>query len=278
VVFRSVCVTLMAIQVSAAVPQAEPTGTPLQPFEPWVLDYADAQCLAYRNYGNAQDPVSLAIRPSPNGESFELLVGRPRQGSRFARETEGSVNFGDGPIKAFLLNYGVADKKTGQTASFHQFRVAAADMARIRSAKAVIFRVNGAADESFTLEQMPQLLDGLAKCNADLQDYWNVGGEKNGRIAVPPKGEVRLIFSGNDYPTEAERQSQGGTSQFLLLVDEHGKVAGCHVQKASGVPILDLMGCQVIRQRMTFTPAQDSKGKPVRSTVVTPPVKWSIEG
>jgi len=71
-----------------------------------------------------------AIRPSPNGQSFELLVGRARLGPRFARETEGSVDFGDGPIKAILLNYGVADKKSRQTASFHQFRIAGGDMAR----------------------------------------------------------------------------------------------------------------------------------------------------
>ena len=138
--------------------------------------------------------------------------------------------------------------------------------------------MTGAETVSFTLESMAQLLDGLAKCNADLQDYWNLGGEKNGRIAVPPKGDVRQVFTSEDYPAEALNQLQEGSSQFLLLVDEHGKVADCHVEKASGIPIFDVMGCQVIVQRMTFAPALDGKGRPARSTYLTPPVNWRIEG
>jgi protein TonB len=63
-----------------------------------------------------------------------------------------------------------------------------------------------------------------------------------------------------------------------LLIDEHGKVAGCHVEKASGIPIFDVMGCQVILQRMKFAPALDGKGQPTRSTYITPPVKWQIDG
>jgi len=250
----------------------------LQPFEPWVVDYGDAQCVAYRNYGSAKDPVSLAIRPSPNGETFELLVGRTQRGPRFAKETEGWVNFGDGQIKANLLNYGVTDKKTGQPVSFHQFRIAAADMARSRTATSATFRMLGAGADVFSLESMPELLEGLAKCNADLQDYWNYGGEKNGKISVPPKGDARHVFTADDYPAEALNQLQEGTAQFLLLVDEHGKVAGCNVVKASGIPIFDVMGCQVIVERLTLTPALDAKGKPARSTYITPPVAWRIEG
>jgi Gram-negative bacterial TonB protein C-terminal len=278
VVFRSVCVSLTGILLCAAVAPAVAAEMPLHPIEPWVLDYADAQCLAFRQYGTAQDPISLAIKPSPNGETYELLVGRTRRGPKYAEEVEGSVNFGDGPIKASLLHYGAAGKTTGEATSFHQFRISAADMARARAAKGVTFRMMGAESVSLTLESMAELLDGLARCNADLQDYWNLGGEKNGRIAVPPKGEVRRIFTADDYPAEALHQLQEGSSQFLLLVDEHGKVAGCHVEKASGIPIFDVMGCQVIVQRMTFAPALDGKGRPARSTYLTPPVTWRIGG
>jgi protein TonB len=63
---------------------------------------------------------------------------------------------------------------------------------------------------------------------------------------------------------------------LILLVDEAGKVAGCDVLSPSGIPALDIMGCQVIRNRARFTPALDATGKPVRSTVVTPPIIWSM--
>ena len=74
---------------------------------------------------------------------------------------------------------------------------------------------------------------------------------------------------------EAMLRSQEGKAQFLLLIDESGKVAGCDVLVASGVPAFDVMGCQVIRDKAKFSPAREAKGAAVRSTVVTPPVKWS---
>jgi protein TonB len=80
---------------------------------------------------------------------------------------------------------------------------------------------------------------------------------------------VRTVFTANDYPSEALNRGQEGDAQFLLLIDENGKVAGCHVLIASGVPALDAMGCSVIRKRARFKPAVDSAGKPTRSTVVT---------
>jgi len=53
-------------------------------------------------------------------------------------------------------------------------------------------------------------------------------------------------------------------------------VAGCHLLLASGVPVLDAMGCVVIQERARFQPALDSSGKPVRSTFITPKIRWRI--
>jgi protein TonB len=85
------------------------------------------------------------------------------------------------------------------------------------------------------------------------------------------------LFDASDYPAEAVKHEQEGSAQYLLLIDEHGSVSGCHVTKASGVPVLDAMGCQVFRQRAKFKPAVDSKGIPVRSAVKTPPIEWKIQ-
>jgi TonB family protein len=278
---RSTSVLAVAGSIVAAAAQNTPAlaaDKPLQPFRPWVLDYADAQCFAFRDYGDLSDPMTLAIRPSPNGETYELLVGRQRVGPKLAEESAGSVDFGRGRIDAWLLSYGVKVKETGKQVIYHQFRISAAAMGQARSAPAVTFLMRGAEDATFSLAAMPELLDGLARCNLDLQQYWNMDGEKDGRIAVSAKGDVRKIFTIQDYPAEAMSRSQEGTSQFLLLIDEQGRVAGCHVERASGMPVFDTMGCQVIRERAKFTPAQDGKGRPVRSTVVTPPVTWRIEG
>jgi len=108
--------------------------------------------------------------------------------------------------------------------------------------------------------------------------YWNTEGVNVATVAVLSKGDIRKLFTTDDYPQEALVRDQQGTAQFLLLIGTDGKVAACHVVKASGVPSLDGMGCQAIRQRARFKPALDRNGKPVRSAYTTPPVSWRLGG
>lgn len=253
---------------------AADTSAVLQPVSPWNLDYGVTQCTAMRDYGDAEDPVTFAMVPAPEGDTYELLVAYKRLGPEFADELEGTVEFGSGPIKAWLLRYASKNRKL----TIYQFRISSAEMAQARTAESVTFHIKGAPDVAFSLQKIPALMDGLAKCTDDLKDYWNMGGKTVAREAAPAKGDLRAIFSANDYPREAVSRWQEGTSQYLLMIDEKGKVAGCHVVVPSGVPILDAMGCAVIQERAKFNPAVDSTGKPERSTLVTPMVSWRMAG
>jgi hypothetical protein len=261
---------IVAILISAT----PVTAGVLQPTANWVVDYREDQCLATRQYGQPAKPLTLGVRPSPNGETYELLVSQPHSGPDFATELKGAVDFGRGPTKAWLLTYG---SKIGKS-TVYQFRISAADMAQARSAATVTFKAEKAPNITFALGSMPELLKSLEDCTADLMHYWNADGEKNGTISKGAKGDVRSVFTADDYPADALQRNQQGSSQFLLLIDEKGAVAGCHVVVPSGTPVLDVMGCQVIRKRAKFTPALDLHGKPTRDMVTTPPVVWSLEG
>jgi len=263
---------------------------PLAPLKPWNLDYGETQCLALREYGMAEDPLTFGIRPAPNGETYELLYARKRSGPAFAEELEGAVDFDQGlPIKAWLLHYGAR----GEKVELYTFRISASDLASMGSSKSVSLRAGGrltgaplfgsrmlnpgdGPNVTFSLENMPAVLRGLQECTADLKRYWNMDGKETGSIAVQSKGDLRGVFNADDYPDEALYRNQEGRAQFLLLIDEQGKVAGCHVSKPSGIPALDGMGCQAIRERAKFTPARDKAGRPVRSSVVTPPISWRL--
>jgi len=267
---RFVCVPILTGLISSTA-TAAPVG-PLKATEPWRLDYAATQCTAAREYGESADPIGFAIRPAPNGSSYELLVGRKRKGPGFAEELEGSVDFGTGPIKAWVLHYGAKKSKV----AVHQFRIDASAMAQARNASAIALHMKGGPDLMFELNSMPALLKGLDECTENLRHYWNSDPAGASRIATFAKGDVRSVFSSTDYPWEALTRRQQGTVQFLLLIDEKGQVAACHVLSASGVPALDAMGCQVIQTRARFKPALDSAGKPIRSSYVTPPVMWRM--
>jgi TonB family protein len=246
----------------------------LHPIANWVVDYREDQCLASRDYGSAAKPVTLGIRPAPTGETYELLVARPGHGPDYATESKGAVDFGKGPIRAWLLSYGGKTSKS----DIYQFRITAAEMEQASSAATVIVSPEGAPNLTFELRSMPALLKGLKDCTADLRKYWNSDDTNFRTIATQAKGDIRSVFTADDYPRDAIQRNQGGTSQFLLLIDEKGAVAGCHVMRPSGVPVLDAMSCQVIRKRAKFTPARDAEGHSVRSSVITPPIVWRMEG
>jgi len=250
---------------------AAAAARPLQPAKPWNLDYGVTQCTAMREYSGSNTPVTLAIIPAPNGENYELTATYRRGPPAFAEEFEGTVDFASRPIPSWALKYGEGKL------TLYQFRLSSNDMAQARSAAIVRLRLKGELDVSFTLDSMPDLMKGLQECTADLEDFWNADGDKNGRIAVPSNGDIRSDFSAKDYPREAIHRMQGGTAQYMLLVDEKGSVAGCHVLKASGVPALDAMGCLVIQERSKLTPAKDAAGNSVRSTFVTPQIVWRIQ-
>ena len=269
---RLMClVSTIVLSLLGARPALADPPPSLPATKPWVLRYDYAECLALRDYGTPDHPVSLVIRPGPNAETFEFLIGRKQFGPLFVKEVKGTVDFGRGPIDAWVLMYGGKGKTYIQ-----QFRISAIDMEQAQSATMVTFSVDGGQDVSLGINKMSDLIKGMRDCAADLKRYWNDGGEKGGSIAVPPKGDVRTVFTDNDYPEEAYQRQQEGSVQFSLLVDEQGKVAGCQVLKPSGIPIFDAMGCAVIRERAKFQPGLDAKGKPVRSTYVTPPVTWRI--
>ena len=267
---RLLCVLIAIITVPGAVAAAE--APPLKPVGPWVLDYDATQCIASRQYGADKEALTFAIRPAPNGNNYELLVGRARYAPMFAEELDGSVDFGRGPIKAWLLHYGETKKKV----SVHQFRISAAEMAQATNATSVSLRSGDGTSANIALTDMPQLMKGMQDCTADLKRYWNIDNPERQNVAVEVKGEIRSIFRPEDYPAEAMKKRQEGRVQFLLLIDEQGKVAGCNIVQASGIPALDGMGCLVIMERAKFQPALDKQGRPIRSAYVTPPVVWRI--
>jgi hypothetical protein len=170
---------------------------------------------------------------------------------------------------AWVLHYqNVPDKL-----QISQFRIDSAQMAQARSASSVIFEIgNYQAPVSLALRSMPDLMKGLDQCNVELRRYWNVGV----KLSQPARGDVRTIFTNDDYPEIAVSRVQQGTAQFLLFIDPVGKVAACHVLRRSGVAVLDATGCIVIKQRAKFTPARDAAGKPVRDAIVTPPIVWHL--
>ena len=91
-------------------------------------------------------------------------------------------------------------------------------------------------------------------------------------------GDIRTIFSADDYPASAQQAGQQGTVQARLTVDPRGRVTACRVVRSSDVAVLDQATCAIIRRRARFTPAHDATGRAIADTVTTPPIVWRLEG
>lgn len=269
--FRSVSpVLISALFVSQAATAS--AAAPLQPVSKWNVSNGDTLCIASRSYTSPAGAVSLSIVPSPNGETYELLVGSRYTAGERAIEEQGSVDFGSGPINAWALFYQTANRSS----DVHDFRIRAADVAQAESAATMTLHISASSDFTFALDSTPDVLTQLQDCTGELERRWNVGAEKKGEFSRLAHADLRSVFSPEDYPFQALRKEQGGSGQYLLLVDEHGKVIGCQVLHATGAPVLDDTACLVIENKAKFTPALNKSGQPVRSTVVTPPISWQM--
>jgi protein TonB len=96
--------------------------------------------------------------------------------------------------------------------------------------------------------------------------------------AQSAKGDVRTLFSADDYPASAQAAGAEGTAQAQLTIGADGRVVGCNLIRSTGNGALDSATCNILRRRAKFTPARDSNGNPTTDTYTTPPIRWQLEG
>jgi Gram-negative bacterial TonB protein C-terminal len=250
---------------------AGPLPPARQPIAGWVVDYGDSACTALRTYGSEAGPITLAFRPSPNGNVVRLVVARPGRGPTNADQFNVVMNISPPSLKTTGLRFVGSDGKSEVV----WINARRSDLEGLRQAGEIAIRGGPVADR-FALPGIGKVLDALDTCNADLRRYWNVG-EHSPAVAKPAAPLKPLIryFSSDDYPAEAVARADDGRSVIMMMIDEKGILKDCLVEETSGIASLDAMTCIVLRDRAKFRPALDAAGRPVRS-VLTQTVVWRI--
>jgi TonB family protein len=254
-----------------------------QPTGKWVVDFADAQCVAYRDYGTAEAPLYLVLKAPPLGSIMQLAVVRPGGGAETPEQEDGKIVLdGQTSFPANMLRYAFKEEKQRVL----RVNVPLAQFDRIRASKTISFETQR-SQYGFELSQLKQLLDVMQKCVGGLRDIWHVKegsyeADSDGRQLHPALrsgaiGRLESVFSLEDYPTDALSREQQGTSTIAVLVDESGKVADCTVIQTSGAAILDAQSCAIIQKRARFKPAVDVAGQPAKDAF-TQRVTWRLAG
>ena len=268
---------------SLAIHPSPLAAAPLQPTGKWVMDYTPTACEAKRRFGD----VAIAIIPGALGQSTRLMVELPGKAMR-ARQHRASIDpeDGRGAAKATALLFPL--KRPGARGLYFVLPNELVD--RAMASGSITIRVGNevmtgrvALNSAFTqlaLGPMASLRKALDTCMDDLRKTW---GMVDGKLPTPAnasqaKGDVRGIFTSDDYPDDALTANQSGITRYLLMIGRDGSVMDCVVAESSGIASLDAMGCQVIRERAKFRPATDAHGKPTVDTYSTPPIRWAISG
>ena len=94
--------------------------------------------------------------------------------------------------------------------------------------------------------------------------------------ATSAKGDLRTLFSSDDYPAAAIAAGAEGTAQAQLTIGADGRVTGCTLTKSTGNGALDSATCNILRRRAKFVPAKDSNGQATSDTISTPSIRWVL--
>jgi TonB family protein len=253
----------MAAAAAAAPPVREPARK-------WVLDYGETSCTALHQYGPDKAPLTVAFRPSPDGNVVRFILVRPGTAAS-TYHFPVTVEMGGRRFETTGLYF---TPRGGRKQSLVWINFHRTDLEGLRPAGAITLR-GAPLNDTFPLPNIGGVLDGLDKCNDDLRHYWHAdaaGRAELSRRATPLK-PLPDYFSPSDYPEQAIRESAGGRSRVVLRIDEAGTPKDCLVEETSGIATLDAQTCAILIERAKFAPALDANGKPTRS-VLTEQVKW----
>lgn len=89
------------------------------------------------------------------------------------------------------------------------------------------------------------------------------------------RANLASYVTSSDYPADAIRLRQEGTTGFKLTIGPDGRVTNCEIEKSSGSASLDSTTCRLMRSRARFTPALDSARKPTTDTV-SARINWRL--
>jgi TonB family protein len=248
--------------------------TPRAPTGGWNVNFADAQCLATRDYGSSQEPIQLVLKAPAIGDVIQVAIAR--KGSLHSpAQTSATVAVDDrAPFRVSMLVF----SPSGSGLRINSMNMLAAEFALVRQARILSVRSDG-LDERFSLSDMTPLLKIVDDCVADLRRVFNVTATAAGRtlsLKAHATANLASLFNDYDYPGIALENDQSGIVKFALLINEDGRVADCTIIETSGVAALDTQACALVRLRARFRPAADADGRPAKDAVRAS-IRWRMD-
>ena len=252
---------------------ASPQSAPMSPTAKWVVNYAESMCVLSRDYGSGENQITLGFRPGPLSDYIRIAIlfpdtsriARGKAQIRFDGGEAVPAPFMSGPTKtegAYIL---LVDTKRSELHGF--------EAAKTMSIAAGKFAFN------LALPDLTKAMAALKECEKDLLVSWGMDRELIAQLATMPsiRNGIASIFSTDDYPSAAVRESLQGTSGIRFWVSKDGKPSDCKIVETSGTKVLDQQSCGVVLRRGKFDPARTIKGDAIASPAFVR-IRWELPG
>ena len=244
-----------------------------EPISDWTIERSDARCVAVRRFGTADKPTTLALKASPHGDVFQLAILRSGFRKTYL-QSAATIRIDGESFSTTALSYPLGGDVRRVA---HLINLDEETSVALRTAKNLHATIVEGINDSFDMGQTVSLWKDMGDCISRLRETWNIGEARAQRIAEPARGNLRPLFSGDDYPIRAILADESGSTRIGLLIDEKGLVRDCTLIEASGIARLDSRSCAIISERAKFAPARDGAGKPVKSSW-TQTITWRLAG
>lgn len=90
------------------------------------------------------------------------------------------------------------------------------------------------------------------------------------------EGDVRALFTADDYPSQSLRDGEQGTVRVRLTINRLGMPRQCTIEQSSGYRRLDEATCRILLERARFEPAVNEAGEVVQGFYTVPPIRWQL--
>ena len=252
---------------------AAPALPPLKGAGPWTVEFAEKLCGLGKTYETPAGTVMLAVKAPLVGRDYGIFVVWPGKGATLATWHQafivkpGGTRVGPFPLQTFTS---VSHKRIAR------FSIDAEKYTLAEDGSTLTLDLGSEGMFSFTVPNFPKALETLEGCTKGLRKAFGIDQQVIDRVAVNAKS-IGLVFTANDYPSDALRQGLQGTVGALAFVGTDGRVSGCKVIETSGSPSLDSQTCAVLERRARFQPARDANGTKLRAPIYTR-IRWVLPG
>ena len=247
---------------------------PMPPTGKWIVNFDTELCVASRDYGSVDKPVTLAFRPFPTQPAMDVVVLDYAPASRFMQEGKGAIVLQPGGerIEVEWNSFGVGDGR-------RITHVEVGRTVRARMAGATTLSLDlGKRRIDVAIPAMKAALSALSTCETDLLHGWGVDPSMFKDGVEPPRALGRgpaSWVSADQYPAEAFRAHVQGRVVALMQIDATGKVDKCRVVDSARNDALDQATCSVLLTRARYAPSHDAAGKAIASWSLMP-VRWVL--